>query len=138
MYTDTSDSKDLKYSFEQLPKENDTINYPVKIGGFHYGLAPLVNEQDKLIKKLFQELLDGKTLEFLHIFSVDTGGKLFKHEVFITGNNINKSYILTDNNFDDEFKKFVPAKINHNPVECKVYVRATVNMVTETATRALN
>lgn len=136
MYTDTADAKELKYSFEILPKENDTINYPVKIGGFYYGLTPLVNKQDELIKKLFTDLVEAKTLEFLHVFSVDTGGKLLKHEVFVSGNNVNKSYTFTDSNFDDEFTKFVPAKINHSPVECKVYVRATVSMVTETTVSA--
>jgi len=137
IFTDTADVKHLTYAFEQPLKENDTVRYPIKIGGVYYGLMPLVLEQNQVVKQLFSENMDTKTLELMHIFSISADGELIKHEILVTGNNLDKSFTVTDKDFDDEFKKFIPAQLNHHPVQSKVYIQSTVNFFANVSIRRL-
>jgi len=136
IYTDTTDARSLKYSFQDSLRENDTVRYPIKIGCVHYALIPLVFNQRQLVFNLHSELMNAGSMEFMHVFSINANGDLVKHEILATVNKVKKAFIVADKSFDDEYKKFVPAQINHKPVDCKVYMSSTVNTFTTTTIRS--
>jgi len=132
IFSDPADTSNIKSFFSETTEEGDTIRNPIKIGGIFYGLMPLVEPSKDFSEQVINDFKSAEKttnanatsnlLNCNHIFTIDTVGTIVKHEVWVTKGNIKKLYSVTDTNFDDDFKKFVPGSINSKPVECKVII----------------
>ncbi|WP_345950932.1 hypothetical protein ABDD95_05670 [Mucilaginibacter sp. PAMB04274] len=127
-YYNPDDAKYLKYHFTDSVHQGDTVRYPVKIGGSYYGLNSFVNAQPDLVRTLTNDFPNTNQFPCDHIFTVSPEGKLIKHEALVTVNNTSKLYLLTDKEFDEDSKEFIPATVNHTTVECKVVMNVVVNV----------
>lgn len=121
-FNDTTDVKTVEYDFVDSLKRGDRIIYPVKIGGIFYGFAPFLFDELDLSRAIIRDMGGPSEVTCRHIFTIDDKGNLVKHEVLAIVNNTSKLYELDDRRFNDEFKKFIPAMINHHTVTSKMIV----------------
>jgi hypothetical protein len=124
---DSTDLNNLKYLIADSIKATDVICYPVKIGGFFYGLYPLLF-QPGISSMLHADFPDGIRLNCLHKFTVSSNGDIIKHEIQVTGGGREKVYILDDSKFDLYFRQFLPASINGRKVECQVLTKTSTTL----------
>jgi hypothetical protein len=132
IFTDAADTSNIRYFFSETAEEGDTIRNPIKIGGIYYGLMPLVEPSKDFAEQVINDFKNAENLapvkgtsnrlDCNHIFTLDTNGNIIKHEVWVTKGTNRRLYNITDTNFDDDFKKFIPGSINSKPVECKVII----------------
>ncbi|MHB8209279.1 hypothetical protein [Mucilaginibacter sp.] len=121
---DSADQNNLKYLIADSIKATDVIRYPVKIGGFFYGLYPLLF-QPGISSMLHADFPDGTKLNCLHKFTIGPDGDIIKHEIQVTGGGKEKFYILDDSKFDPYLRQFIPASVNGRKVECQVLTKTS-------------
>lgn len=132
---DTTDTRLVKYYVPAAVNSTDTISsLPYKVGGYSYGILLLWNNANVQIIKDMQKLGISSVI-MTHIFSVSDNGDLVKHEVLVKGKVGSRKYVIDDSKFDDEYKQFVPAAINHLPVASQVFVTGRLAVSTFVTTK---
>lgn len=102
-----SPSKEISYAIDSL-KEGDKVVYPAKIGGYICGLSFLLQHFDVPYEiKKFEA-----SYKLYFIFSIDTEGKLTKHQVKFENENYSNIQEIDLKKFKPQDFEFTPAKLN--------------------------
>jgi len=115
LYNDTSDIKNLGYTLTDSLKDGDIITYPIKIGGYHYGLQPLTNAYKDFVKNAHLYFHQPDHLDIEDIFTISADGKMIKHEVSFLYNESIKTYTVKNNRLNEYNTDFIPGSLNGIP-----------------------
>jgi hypothetical protein len=121
------DTKDISFDNPILLKANykfpfelmhtDSVNVPIKIGGFYYGLNFVFFEANNqaLMYAFRMNLENYKLIQYLHI---DENGQLTNWETLVKSSNTEQKFKNSLDNLDNEQKLFLPAIHNKKPISC--------------------
>jgi hypothetical protein len=130
-YTDNDDVKNALYYFTDTLRQNDTVRYPIKIGGYYYAISSMLNEQRAFTRNLREQFPNINIFNCRHTFKISPEGKLLKHLININVGNREVNYTAKDD-YEEDFMKFIPAVVNGKPVACDMVVDNVVQVWTST------
>lgn len=110
----------LRYLVDQPLTDSDKTTKPVKIGGRYYGYLPYLTafkapfETDAWISPTFQAQVE---------LLISPLGRLAEYKVHLVSYDYDQYFRLSLNFFKEEDKQFIPAKVNGEPVICRILIR---------------
>ncbi len=113
-------SSNLRYYVDRELGDSDKASKPYRVGGRLYGYLPYL----KAFKAPFEPDFDLKpiytaTIELL----ISPLGRLADYKVHLVGPGFAQIITLTTSLLSEEDKKFIPAKINKEPVVCRIFIK---------------
>jgi hypothetical protein len=122
LYNDSSDVKNIRYLLTDSLKDGDIVVYPVKIGGYNYGLAPILESYKSFIEKAHLHFGQPDYFDIEDVFTLNADGKMTKHEINFLYDGQIKTYVAQNGALNDDDTEFFPGTLNGSPTTFKFIV----------------
>ena len=110
----------LRYYVDKKLTDSDKTTKPYRLGGRYYGYLPyLASFKAPFVPEFGTESLYSVNAELL----ISPLGRLADYKVSIVGPDFSQTITLSTTIFSEEDKKFIPARINGEPVICRILIK---------------
>ena len=117
----------LRYFVDKTLNPGDKVTKPVKIGGIYYGYLPYLTLFT--LPKEYREI-DRDAITAVIELLVSPGGRLADFKVSLSAYPYNEPFKTVNMNIklpDPADVIFIPAKLNDEPIACRILIRCVVN-----------
>jgi hypothetical protein len=125
----------LRYTVDKVLTDSDRVSKPMRPGGRFYGYLPFVNAFKVPFDRLGIDynfryyIIEQNAIKATIELLISPGGRLASYKVHLVANQyqINDTFKINPELFDEEDRKFTPAQLNGEPVSCRIFISCYVN-----------